>query len=120
MHSRSAMVLVVLVLAATHVFVTSSVALGASGETIVLAQQQPNEDSGAGEGQDEGGAGQDDPDAETGASEEETEDSTSPEATGPPWTYQMARITLVLLVLLALGLGSLYYRLVASRRKGEV
>jgi hypothetical protein len=30
----------------------------------------------------------------------------------------MARITLALLVLMALGLGYLYYKLVASRRKG--
>jgi hypothetical protein len=38
--------------------------------------------------------------------------------TGPPWTYQMARITLVLLVLLAVAIGLLYYRLVVRRRRG--
>jgi hypothetical protein len=39
--------------------------------------------------------------------------------TGPPWTYQMARITVVLVVFLALGLGLLYYRLVVRRRRGD-
>jgi hypothetical protein len=39
--------------------------------------------------------------------------------TGPPWTYQMARITLVLVVFLGLGLGLLYYRLVVRRRRGD-
>jgi hypothetical protein len=39
--------------------------------------------------------------------------------TGPPWTYQMARITLVLVGLLGLGLGLLYYRLVVRRRRGD-
>jgi hypothetical protein len=39
--------------------------------------------------------------------------------TGPPWTYQMARITVVLVVFLGLGLGLLYYRLVVRRRRGD-
>jgi hypothetical protein len=39
--------------------------------------------------------------------------------TGPPWTYQMARITLVLVGFLGLGLGLLYYRLVVRRRRGD-
>jgi hypothetical protein len=39
--------------------------------------------------------------------------------TGPPWTYQMARITLVLVFFLGLGLGLLYYRLVVRRRRGD-
>jgi hypothetical protein len=39
--------------------------------------------------------------------------------TGPPWTYQMARVTVVLVVLLGLGLGLLYYRLVVRRRRGD-
>jgi hypothetical protein len=39
--------------------------------------------------------------------------------TGPPWTYQMARITLVLVAFLGLGLGLLYYRLVVRRRRGD-
>ena len=39
--------------------------------------------------------------------------------TGPPWTYQMARITVVLVVFLGLGLGLLYYRLVVRRRRSD-
>ncbi len=121
MLSRRMMIVVVLGLAAAFVL-PSSPAAHAAPDGVVLAQQ-PNRDAGlqGGDAQDEGGgAGQDDPDAETGAGQGETEGGTSAEATGPPWTYQMARITLALLVPLALGLGYLYFRLVASRRRGEV
>lgn len=120
MRSRATVILLVLVLGGAAALGTNVAAL--ASEDVVLAQQ-PNQDQDTqgGEGQDpDEGAGQDDPDAETGASEEETEEGTSAEATGPPWTYQMARISLVLLVLLALGLGYLYYRLVARRSRGEV
>lgn len=117
MRSRATVIFLVLALALAAVLVSSPVALGAESD-IVVAQQPGGEGGVEGqEGADEGGEGQDDPDAESGAGEGETEEA-STEATGPPWTYQMARITLVLLVLLALGLGYLYYRLVASRRKG--
>ena len=122
MRSRATAVSILLALTVGALIASTAVA-HAAPDTAILAQEdaQPNEDTDVqgGEGQDEGGAGQDDPDAETGASEEETEGGTSTE-TGPPWTYQMARITLVLLVFLALGLGYLYYRLVASRRSGRV
>jgi 4-amino-4-deoxy-L-arabinose transferase-like glycosyltransferase len=40
--------------------------------------------------------------------------------TGPPWTYQMARLSVALLVLLALGIGLMYYRLIAKRQRGEI
>ena len=121
MRSRATVILLVLFLATVAGVVASPAAL-ASPDGIVVAQQ-PNEDQDTqgGEGQDQGeGEGQDNPDAETGASEEETEEGTSAEATGPPWTYQMARISLVLLVFMALGLGYLYYRLVVRRSRGEV
>lgn len=39
------------------------------------------------------------------------------EETGPPWTYQMARISLALMFLTLLGVGFAYYRFVATRRK---
>ena len=39
---------------------------------------------------------------------------------GPPWTYQMARISIVLLLLIFAAVGLLYYRLVIARRRGEV
>ena len=38
---------------------------------------------------------------------------------GPPWTYQMAKITVVLLLLLSLAIGGIYYRLVVRRRRGD-
>ena len=41
------------------------------------------------------------------------------EATGPPWTYQMARLSVGLLLLLAVGIGVMYYRLIAKRQRGE-
>ena len=66
-------------------------------------------------GNEEDGAGQSDPDAETGAGAEEQEAATEEE--GPPWTYQMARIGLVLIVLAGLALGLLYYRMIASRQR---
>lgn len=40
--------------------------------------------------------------------------------TGPPWTYQMAKITLVMLLLLGVAIGAIYYRLVVRRRRGDV
>lgn len=63
----------------------------------------------------EGEGGQGEPEAETGAGEGETEGAAEEE--GPPWTYQMARITLVLLILLFLAMGLLYWRLLASRQR---
>lgn len=60
--------------------------------------------------------GQGDPEAETGASEEETETAT--EEAGPPWTYQMARIALVLLALTLVAVFLAYQRFVIRRKKG--
>jgi uncharacterized phage infection (PIP) family protein YhgE len=39
---------------------------------------------------------------------------------GPVWTYQMSKITILLLVLMVLAMGGLYYKLVVKRRRGEV
>ena len=38
---------------------------------------------------------------------------------GPPWTYQMAKITVVMVLFLGLAIGGIYYRLVVRRRRGE-
>jgi hypothetical protein len=46
--------------------------------------------------------------------------SPSAQAAGPPWTYQMAKIVIFLLVLMALAMSGLYYRLVIKRRRGEI
>ncbi len=55
-------------------------------------------------------------DSSTGTS---TEQTTGTEA-GPLWTYQMARITVVLTLGLGLAIGLMYYRLIVKRRRGEV
>lgn len=46
--------------------------------------------------------------------------SPTTEEAGPPWTYQMARISLLLLALMLLAVGATYYRLVVKRQRGEV
>lgn len=63
-----------------------------------------------------GGAGQDDPEAETGGGEGSSEPAA--QESGPPWTYQMARIALVLLLFLGLSVGLMYWRLIVSRQRG--
>jgi hypothetical protein len=48
------------------------------------------------------------------------EPSPSPtaQAAGPPWTYQMSKISLVLLALMLLAVAGAYYRFVFVRRRG--
>lgn len=81
---------------------------------LVIAQGTDSDSDTSGE--DEGGQGQSDPEAETGTEEDASQDAAT--ETGPPWTFQMARISIVLLVLIALAIGRLYYKLVASRQRG--
>jgi hypothetical protein len=52
---------------------------------------------------------------ETGASQGETEGAA--EETGPPWTYQMARLGLLLLAVMGLGIWLAYYRFVVRRAR---
>ncbi len=68
------------------------------------------------DGTNEEGEGQSDTEAETGADAGETAEGTAEE--GPPWTYQMARIALVLLALTLLGVFLAYQRFVIRRRRG--
>ena len=82
---------------------------------MVLAQEGGDlvdeGDAGAGaEEQDAEGTG-----AEVGAGEEGGEDATAGE--GPPWTYQMARLGLLMLLALLAGIGFAYYRFVHQRQK---
>lgn len=88
-----------------------------ASQRAVLAQEGEVEGQ---EGQDQPGEeeGQSEPEAETGAGEGETQEAT--EEAGPPWTYQMARLGLLLLLALFLGMGALYYRFVVLRARGEV
>ncbi|CAN5541374.1 hypothetical protein BH24ACT26_BH24ACT26_20390 [soil metagenome] len=89
---------------------------------VVLAQEgDPTGEDNEAEGQEEQGGegeGQGGAEAETGAGGQ-TEGGESTEV-GPPWTYQMARISVVLLVGLALGIGLIYHRLVMRRQRGQV
>ena len=100
-------VLLVLLIAVFSVQVLSSVAV-AQDDTGGTEQEGAESDS-------EGEGGQGEPEAETGAGEGETEGAAEEE--GPPWTYQMARITLVGLLLLFLAMGLLYWRLLARRQR---
>jgi hypothetical protein len=75
-------------------------------------------ETGGGEAGDEESGGADEPEAETGSGAEQTEDAAT--ETGPPWTYQMARLALGALVLLALAIAGAYYRFVVMRQRGAV
>ena len=109
-----------LIVGLTVVAVAGLALPAAASPTLVLAQEQGGdagvgeEATQGGEEQGEGTGGQDESEAETGAGEGETEGATE---TGPVWTYQMARITLALLVLLLGAIGLLYWRLIARRRR---
>ena len=78
----------------------------AHGQAGVTLAQENQEEGGSGNQGDEGQQG------EGGGESEE-----AAEETGPPWTYQMARISLILLFLTLLAVGFAYYRFVATRRK---
>ena len=85
----------------------------AHARTVTLSQEVETEEGEAGnEGE---GEGQSDVDAETGAGADEQEAAVEEE--GPPWTYQMARIGIVLMVIVGLLMGGLYYRMIASRQR---
>jgi len=70
----------------------------------------------------QGGGGGEDEDVEQRPGQPSESPSPSPteEEAGPPWTYQMARISLLLVALLLLAMGAVYYRLVIKRQRGEV
>lgn len=83
---------------------------------LVLAQETESEGSEeGGEGAD-GNEGSGGTEAEVGAEEGQTESAEETE-TGPPWTYQMARMVLVLVILIAVAIGLLYWRLVVQRQR---
>lgn len=85
-----------------------------AGEDVVTEEDETQQGEGTNE---EDGEGQSDPDAETGAGADEQEGGASAEEEGPPWTYQMARIGIVMMLLIAIALGVLYYRMIASRQR---
>lgn len=89
----------------------------ANEDTGDVEESEVETDDGAEEGTEDGEVpeGQSDPESQSGAEGDSQEAATE---TGPPWTYQMARISLVLLVLLGLAVARSYYKLVGSRQKG--
>jgi len=89
-----------------------AVALGMSAALSSSAVAQP---AGGTEEESESGTTSEEDEAQQGAGEEGTEGAAT--ETGPPWTYQMARIALVLLVFLGLSVGLMYWRLIASRQR---
>ena len=69
----------------------------ASTRSLLLAQETGEDPGDASVGEEESGGGG--------------------EETGPPWTYQMARIALVLTVLLGIGIALMYRRLIGTRQR---
>jgi hypothetical protein len=113
--------LAILLALVTLVTMATGVAHARDGVGVWAQEGDPTgqeEEAEGQEGQGQEGEGQGGAEAETGAGGE-TEGGESTEV-GPPWTYQMARISVVLLVMLALGIGLIYYRLVAKRQRGQV
>jgi hypothetical protein len=82
------------------------------------SQQSEGGVSESDEGDDQETGGQDEPEAESGSGADQTEDAAT--ETGPPWTYQMARMALAALVLLGLAIAGAYYRFVVTRQRGAV
>lgn len=93
----------------------------ASTRSLVFAQETGEDPGEANVGEEEeaeqtGGEEEDQGAAEeSGAGEEET--GGAADETGPPWTYQMARIALALTVLLGLGIALMYRKLVGTRQR---
>ena len=85
-------------------------------EEGVVGEEEESQGSGDTE---EGESGQSDEEAETGADEGETAEGGAAEEEGPPWTYQMARIGIVLMLLVAGWIGFLYYKMIVLRQRGE-
>jgi hypothetical protein len=67
----------------------------------------------------QGDGGGDEESEQRPAQPSEPSPSPTEEEAGPPWTYQMARMSLLMVALLLLGMGAIYYRLVVKRRRGE-
>jgi hypothetical protein len=117
MPTRLAIVIVV-VLAG---FLPAGTAVAAPAHDVVVLAQQTGGPEGEAQGQEstgDEGEGQGASEAESGA-EGQTEEG---ESTGSevPWTFQMARLSVLLLLALGAGIGLLYYRLVVKRQRGQI
>lgn len=78
-------------------------AIASTGHRIYLTQADPGDES----------------NKQTNQGDQGESPVTEVEA-GPLWTYQMARMSLALLLALLLGAGYWYYRFVVRRRRGEI
>ena len=90
------------------------------GDVLELAQQTggAEEEAQGQESTDDEGSGQGESETESGAQGQSEEgESTSSDV---PWTFQMARLSILLLLALAAGIGLLYYRLVIKRQRGQI
>jgi hypothetical protein len=101
------------------VLVVGSLTVGpaahAASSRVVLAQDTDQGDTSTQGDESGGGEGSGSPEAESGGSGE-TEGGAA--EAGPPWTYQMAKISAILLVLILLITGIQYYRMVVRRQRG--
>ena len=94
-----------------------AMASGLSHHPVVFAQDSGS-DSDQSESGTHGGKGQKDPEAQTdpGKGDKAAEGE---EEEGPPWTYQMARLTIGLILLLAVGIALMYRRMIGVRQKSN-
>jgi hypothetical protein len=104
-----------------HLITDSNVIVAQDPGPLLLAQETGEDPGEANVGEEEeaeqtGGEEEDGGAAEeSGAGEEETGGGAT--ETGPPWTYQMARVALVLTVLLGIGIALMYRKLVGTRQR---
>lgn len=96
---------VVLALVATFTLTTGAFHVPAHAQDVRVAQGD--------------GGGDEETEQRPAQPSEPAPSPTEEEEAGPPWTYQMARISLLLLALLLLGMGAIYYRLVVKRQRGQ-
>jgi hypothetical protein len=103
-------ILIGLAVVVSSVLVVASPVLASREGALAQTEQEGGGEGGESEGTTQQGGTED----EEGESAEEGGGATE---TGPPWTYQMARIALVLLALTFLGVAFAYWRFVAMRRR---
>ncbi len=118
---RSPLVVFAVALLALAGALAPAAAAGVGGDAPVLAQ--PETGGGGDVGSEEESEQREAGSGGGGAGQQNEETQTDPQQggggaeQGPPWTYQMSKITLGLAVLVLLGLGLLYYRLVIVRQR---
>jgi hypothetical protein len=116
-------ILIALVAMITGALTLAAPAWSSTGPTFAQETDTGGGDSESGGTETEGGGQGEESEGTTqqGGTEDEegegAEEGGATAETGPPWTYQMARIALVMLALTVLGVAFAYYRFVAIRRR---